>query len=162
MLDKIKGTIQNQFDQWYVNIHARGGNHGTGVGVGPSKNERNEKNERSDGNENGRIVNGENTYDNNSDDNSNNMRSKNDNCSNNVVDNNHHDIFSHSVRSRSSTINTGRNKTVLTENQNFNSEKSVTDSASTKNSKNNLDVDSDILAFYKAREDLLKLRVANY
>ena len=63
MLDKIKGTIQNQFDQWYVNIHAREVNNGTGVGygagVGTSKNERNnqnDRNERIDKIENDRIV----------------------------------------------------------------------------------------------------------
>lgn len=170
MLDKIKGTIQNQFDQWYVNIHARGGNNGTGVGAGAGvgtskndrnnqneKNNRNNQNERNDKSENDRIKNSKNAYDSYSDDNKNN----NNNYRNNMVDSNHHDNDSHSVRSRSSTFNTDRKKAAPTENQNFNSIKAATDSASsTKSSKNNLDVDSDILAFYKAREDLLKLRVA--
>jgi hypothetical protein len=151
MLDKIKGTIQNQFDQWFVNIHARGGNNGTGVGygvgVGTSKNERNNQNERNDRIENDRIINGKNAHDNNIDDNRNN---NNNDYRNDMVDSNHYDNDSHSVRSRSSTVNTDRKKTAITENQNMNST----------NSKNNLDVESDMLAFYKAREDLLKLRVA--
>ena len=149
MLDKIKGTIQSQFDQWYANIHARGGNITPGVAADTSKNESNSRREKD--------------FNKNNDNNKHNDNQK--NYQNDIVDNNHHDNGSQSLHSRSSSrteINTNsKNKTTPSENQNFDSLVSTMTSISTTGKKSiSLDADSDILAFYQAREELLKHRAA--
>ena len=143
MLDKIKGTIQSQFNQWYANIHARGGGYiAPGVTAETSSNERNEKSEKHD----------------NKNNNNNETFYRYDN-----IDNCHYDSKSRSVHSRSSTVNFDRSndkfKTAPSENQNFDSQVSAMTSTSTIRKKSiSLDADSDILAFYQAREELLKHR----
>ena len=158
MLDKIKGAIQSQFDQWYTNIHARESAIAPGITAETSKNERNKGREKDNNDNNDNHDNHKNN------DNIDNNRHNNETFyRNDNIDKNRYDNDSQSVHSRSSTVGFDRNKdkfkTAPSENQNFDSLLSTMTSTSTIRKQSiSLDADSDILAFYQAREELLKHR----